>query len=198
MTFRTRSAEPTRRRVRRSDSRRAIYVTLAFTLAIVSAVALMGGVFATSYYSDHGAPIGSANGEYISKDQVRDRASLNLARYERQLADYLYQRNRGQITTDEYSTLANTIQTSEDQSTIYSDALTQLIDEAEIRQYAAQNNITITDAQVDAQILIDSTIPEQRHVKMIGVPTQATPPSSAPTSADGITALTKAQGYLGA
>ena len=50
MTFRTRTAPgPTRRRVRRSDSRRNVYLTLSFTLAIASALALMGGVFLASY-----------------------------------------------------------------------------------------------------------------------------------------------------
>jgi hypothetical protein len=35
MTFRTRSApKPTRRRMRRNDSRRAVYITLIFGLAI--------------------------------------------------------------------------------------------------------------------------------------------------------------------
>src|ERR1035437_10036636 len=135
MTFHTRMApKPTRRRVRRSDTRRAIYVTLAFTLAIASAISLMGGVFLASYYTDHGAPIAAVNGEKISKDAVKDRANLNVARYERELADYQTLRNQGKITTDEYSAFETTINTSENQSTILSDALTQLVDEAEISQ----------------------------------------------------------------
>jgi hypothetical protein len=156
----------------------------------------MGGVFAASYYGDHGQPIATANGEQISKDGVRDRATLNLARYERQLTDYKLLLNQGKITTDESNALTSTIQTSESQSTIYSDALTQLVDEAELRQYAAQNNITVTDQTVDAQIATDSTIPEMRHVKIIGVPTKAVPPASSPTGADSLTALSTAQGYL--
>jgi parvulin-like peptidyl-prolyl isomerase len=197
MTFRTRSApRPTRRRIRRSDSRRVVYITLAFSLAIASSVSLMGGVFAAGYYTDHGAPIATANGEQISKDGVRDRAALNLARYQRQIADYQTLRNQNKITTDEFGTLSSTITTSEQASTIYSDALTQLIDEAELRQYAAKNNISVTDQMIDAQILTDSTIPEMRHVKIIGVPAKATPPASSPTSADSLTALSAAQGYL--
>ena len=197
MTFRTRSApRPTRRRVRRSDTRRAVYVTLAFTLAIASALALMGGVFLASYYSDHGAPIAGVNGEAISKDAVRARASLNLARYNRQIANYTTLRNQGKLTTDEYNAIASKIQTSEAVSTIYSDAETQLINEAELRQYAAQNNIAVTDQQVSAQITTDSTIPEMRYVKVIGVAVKATPPSSSPTQADIDAASAKANGYL--
>ena len=197
MTFHTRMApKPTRRRVRRSDTRRAIYVTLAFTLAIASAISLMGGVFLASYYTDHGAPIAAVNGEKISKDAVKDRANLNVARYERELADYQTLRNQGKITTTEYSAFENTINTSENQSTIFSDALTQLVDEAEVNQYAAQNNIVITDQQVDAQIQTDSTLPDMRDVNIISVPPQATPPAVAPTASDISDALTHAQAYI--
>jgi hypothetical protein len=126
---------------------------------------------------------------------VFNRAALNLARYQRQIADYQYLRNQGEITTDEANTLIQTITTSEDPSTINTDALTQLIDEAELRQYATQNNIVITDQMINAQIQTDSTIPEMRHVKIIGVPTRATPPASAVTNADSLAALATAQGY---
>jgi parvulin-like peptidyl-prolyl isomerase len=197
MTFRARSApRPTRRRVRRSDTRRAIYITLTFTLAIACAISLMGGVFIAGYISSHAAPIAAVNGEVISKDAVRDRAALNLAIYERQIADYTTQRNRGQIGTDDYNTLVTAIQAKEDPSKIYSDAETQLVNEAELRQYAASNSVSISDAAVNAQIQTDATTAEMRHVKIISVTTQATAPASSRTLSDSITALTKANGYL--
>jgi len=197
MTFRTRTApKPTRRRTRRDDTRRAIYVTLTFTLAIASALALMGGVFAANYYSAHWAPIGAVDGQVFSKDAVVNRANLDLAIYNEQLANYSTLRNQAKITSSDYSTLASTIQTNSDPSTIYTSALTQLTNEAELQQYAAQNGITITDAQVDAQIQLDATIPEMRHVMIIGVQPQATPPASSPTFSDVAAAQTKAEGYL--
>jgi parvulin-like peptidyl-prolyl isomerase len=197
MTFRTRSApKPTRRRVRRSDTRRSVYVTLSFALAIASALALMGGVFVTSYYADHGAAIAGVNGEAISKDAVRNRVGLDEAVFERQIANYTTMRNQGKLTTDEYTTIVTNIQTSAAQSTIYTNAMTELINEAELRQYAAKNNIAITDQQISAQIQTDATIAEMRHVKVIAVPVKATPPSSTPTQADIDSAQAKAQGYL--
>jgi len=196
MTFRTRTApRPSRRRVRRSDTRRSVYLTLSFTLAIASALALMGGVFLASYYADHGAPIAGVNGEAISKDAVRSRVALNQAVFERQIANYTTMRNQGKLTTDEYSAIVTKIQTSETASTIYSDALTQLVNEAELRQYAAKNNIAITDQQVAAQVQTDATVAEMRHVKVIAVAVKATPPSSTPSQADIDSALAKAQGY---
>ncbi|MGD0123068.1 MAG: peptidylprolyl isomerase [Candidatus Limnocylindrales bacterium] len=197
MTFRTRTApKPTRRRVRRSDSRRNVYLTLSFTLAIASALALMGGVFLASYYVDHGAAIAGVNGEAISKDAVRDRVGLNDAIYQRQIANYTTMRNQGKLATDEYNTIVGNIQTTETSSTIYSDALTQLINETQLRQYAVQNNIVVTDQQIAAQIQTDATIAEMRHVKVIAVAVKATPPSSTPTQADIDSAQAKAQGYL--
>jgi parvulin-like peptidyl-prolyl isomerase len=181
--------------MRRNDSRRNVYITILFSLAIASSVSLMGGVFAAGYYGDHLSAIATANGEQISKDAVRDRAAVNLARYQRQIADYQTLRNQNAITTDEFSTLTSPITTAEATTTIYSDALTQLINEAELRQYAAQNNVSVTDQMVDAQVTTDATIPEMRHVKVIGVPVKATPPATSPTSADDAAALAKAQGY---
>jgi parvulin-like peptidyl-prolyl isomerase len=196
MTFRTRTApKSTRRRSRRSDSRRNVYLTLSFSMAILAALALLGGLFVASYYADHGAPIAGVNGEAISKDAVRARAAMNLALYERQIADYTTMRNQGKITTDDYNTILSSIQSKESASTIFSDATTQLINEAELRQYAAKNNIAITDAMVNAQVQKDATIAEMRHVKVIAVAVKATPPASTPTQADIDAAQAKIDGY---
>ena len=197
MTFRTRVApKPTRRRARRSDTRRAVYITLAFTLAIASAVSLMGGVFLASYYTDHGAPVAAVNGSVISKDGVRDRGSVDLARFERQIADYQTLRNQGKITTDEYTTLVNTIQSNETQATLYSNGLTELINEDELQQYAAKNNINVTDQQVDAQIQVDGTIAEMRHVKIMSVAPRVEFPASSPGTSDIADAQKTADGFL--
>jgi parvulin-like peptidyl-prolyl isomerase len=196
MTFRTRSApQPTRRRIRRNDSKRAVYLTLIFTLAIVSSVALLGGVFAAGYYTDHAAAIANVNGETISKDAVRDRAAVNRARLERQIADYRFLRNQGHLSTEDTNTFVSNATTSESESTIYSDALTELINEAELRQYAAKNNITVSEQAVDAQIQTDATFGELRHVKVIAVPTKPAPAANSVTSADFDAALAKAQKY---
>jgi parvulin-like peptidyl-prolyl isomerase len=195
MTFRARTAQrPTRRRTNRSDTRRAVWMTVSFSLAIACALSLMGGVFVAGYYRDHGAPIASVNGEAISKDAVRARAKVDLARYERRLVQDQQMRNQGKITTDEYATLQSAIQTSE--STVNTDALTELINEAEIRHFAAKNNISVSDQQIADQIKTDSTLPEMRHVKIISVPVEALPPATSPTQADSDRAEAAAKAYL--
>jgi parvulin-like peptidyl-prolyl isomerase len=154
----------------------------------------MSGVFVAGYYRDHGAPIASVNSEAISKDAVRARAKVDLARYERRLVEDQQMRNQGKITTDEYSTLQSALQTSE--SSVNTDALTELINEAEIRQFAAKNNISVSDQQVTDQIKTDSTITDARHVKIISVPAEALPPASSPTQADSDRAEAAAKAYL--
>ena len=197
MTFRSRpAAKPTRRRARRDDTRRSIYVTLSFSLAIAAALSLMGGVFVANYYSDHWAPIAAVNGEVIGKDTVRDRAAMNVSRFQRQIIDYTTLRNQGKITSAEYQTLSGTATSSQDPATIHSDALTQLQTEATLRQYAAKNNISVTDAQVNDQIQVDATLPETRHVMVIAVQPKATPPASAVTAADETAAQTRLQALL--
>jgi len=197
MTFRSRpAAKPTRRRARRNDTRRSIYITLSFSLAIAAALSLMGGVFVANYYSDHWSPVAAVNGETISKDTVRARADMNVARFKRQVIDYTTLRNQGKITSDEYTTLSNSATSSQAAATIHTDALTQLENEATLRQYAAKNNITVTDQQVNDQIQVDATLPETRHVMVIAVQPTATPPANTVTAADDTAAQTKAQKLL--
>jgi parvulin-like peptidyl-prolyl isomerase len=195
MTFRARTApRPTRRRTRSSDTRRAVYITIAFSVAIACALSLMGGVFAASYYKDHGAPMASVNGEGLSKDAVNARINLNKALYNRRLVEDQQLRNQGKITTADEALLESSISTS--LSTVGADSLTQMIAETAVRQYAAKNGISATDQQIDAQILKDGTRQEMRHVKIISVPVVATPPATAPTQADSDKAQATAQGYL--
>ncbi len=197
MTFRpAASRKPTRRRARKTDSRRALYMNIAFGVAVVVSVALLGSVVGINYYSDHGAPVASVNGVAISKDAVRARAAVNLARYQRQIYDYGQLRNSGKITTQDYGTLTSAITSNEDPTTLYSNALDELTQEYTLQQYADKNGITVSDADVQAQITKDATIPELRHVKVIGV--QATPkfPSPGPTQDVLDAARAQAQTYL--
>jgi parvulin-like peptidyl-prolyl isomerase len=195
MTFRTRTApQPSRRRTRRSDTRRAIYITLAFSLAIVVALSLLGGVFFASYYTTHLAPVAGVNGQGISTDDIYSRAKVNLARYQRQLADYTTLRNQGKITSDEFTAVQTTIQNNE--ASVNGDALTALENELALRQWAAKNNISVTSQQIDDQIKTDGTIAEMRHVMVIGVAPDPVPPAFTITTAEEQAAQTKAQGYL--
>jgi hypothetical protein len=90
------------------------------------------------------------------------------------------------------------ITTAEASTQLYSDALTQLQEDLTISQYAAKHNISVSDADIDAQILDDATLPALRHVKVIGVVAAVTPPLSVPTPDQLATAKILAQSYLDA
>ena len=185
MTFRTRTTvKPTRRRAQQSDTRRAVYINLMFGFVVVASLAVMGGIVFSGYYGDHWTAIASVNGQAISKDDVRARAAVNLARYDREIADFLQMRNQGAITSTEYDTIVGGIRQNEADSTLYSDALNQLTREAALEQYAGKNGITVTDKQTSDQIIADGTIDEQRHVMVIGQAPVPTPPAASPTPAE--------------
>ena len=196
MTFRTRTTvKPTRRRAHHDDTRRALFINLSFGFAILAAFAVLGGIAFSGYYSGHFVAVGSVNGTTISKDDVSARVAVNLSRYEREITDYGQLRNEGKVTSAEYNTVVGGIKQNEVQATMYSDALNQLTQEAMLAQYAGQHGITLTDKQVDDQILADGSIDEQRHVMVIGVAPTPTPPASIPTPAELQSAQTQAQQY---
>lgn len=196
MTFRTRTtAKPTRRRARQDDTRRALFINLSFGVAIFAAFAVLASIAFSGYYGGHFVAIGSVNGQSISKDDVNARVAVNLARFNREVDDYGQMRNQGSITSDEYNTVVGGIQQNEAQATMYSDALNMLTQEAMLEQYANQHGITVTDKQVDDQIVADGTLDEQRHVMVIGVDPTPTPPASVPTPAEVQAAQTQAQTY---
>jgi parvulin-like peptidyl-prolyl isomerase len=196
MTFRPPATKPTRRRTRQVDTRRAIFLNAAFGFASLAAVALLGGVLFANWYADHGVAVGSVGGVAISKDAVRAEAAVMQARYDRVLTDYDTLRNEGQLSTTDYGTVTSAITSAEDPTQLYSDALTQLQENLTLQQYADQHNISVTDADVDAQIVKDGTLPELRHVMVIGVVAAVTAPSVVPTSTQLDMAETQAQLYL--
>ncbi len=196
MTFRPTTSKQKRRRSRSSDSRRSVYFVIFFGLATLISVALLSGVVLGNYYTDHWAPVSSVYGSAISKDDVRNRASVDLARYQRQVAIYQALRNQGKITGEEYQTIASSITSQEQASTLYQTALTQLQQDLVIARFAREHGINVTDADVNAQIQKDATVPEKRHVEIIAVEPVNTPPANFATPDQMAAAKSQAEAYL--
>ena len=196
MTFRPPVTKPQRRRSQQSGHRRSLYLNIAFGAATVASVALLAGVLLGNYYADHWAPVSSVNGSAISKDALRDRAAVNMARYERQIQNFQTMRNQAAITSDEYASVSSTLTSKQDGQTLYSEALSQLQGDIVVSQYADKNGIRISDSDVDAQIADDATLEEMRHVKIIGVDAKATPPATVATATEIAAARTQAEKYL--
>jgi hypothetical protein len=196
MTFRPPATKQQRRRSRQGSARRSLYLNIAFGAVTVASVAVLAGVLLGYYYTDHWAPVSSVNGVAISKDDVRNRAEVNAARYQRQIDNFVIMRNQGSITADEYSSLSASLTAQLDTTSLYDEALSQLQGDLVLQQYADKNDIHVSDADVDAQIEEDSTLDEMRHVKVIGVDAEPTPPASSPTQQQIADARAEAEGYL--
>jgi hypothetical protein len=196
MTFRPPATKQQRRRSRQGSARRSLYLNIAFGAVTVASVAVLAGVLLGYYYTDHWAPVSSVNGVAISKDDVRNRAAVNAARYQRQIDNFVIMRNQGSITADEYSSLSASLTAQLDTSSLYDEALSQLQGDLVLQQYADKNGIHVSDADVDVQIEKDATLDEMRHVKIIGVDATTTPPASSPTQKQIADAKAEAEGYL--
>ena len=65
-----------------SRDRRNFYLNLGFGLAVLAAVVILGIAVVLSYYNDHLAPVGSVDGQSITKDDLRERAEIESWRLE--------------------------------------------------------------------------------------------------------------------
>ncbi|MFL5723234.1 MAG: hypothetical protein ACJ78H_07585, partial [Chloroflexota bacterium] len=81
MTFR---AKPVVKRDHRpaweTQDRRNFYLNLGFGLIVVLALLILGIAAGLSYYNDHLAPVGSVDGQSISKDQLPERLKVDTWR----------------------------------------------------------------------------------------------------------------------
>jgi parvulin-like peptidyl-prolyl isomerase len=177
MTFR---AQPVKRRSRGSsmhdDQRQQLIVTLGFIVVIAVGVLMLGGVVFATYYGDHLAAVATIDGTSISKDQWNDRQVVDQYRYallEQQITAAV---NNGQL---DQATADQEMQYVQQQvAAIPTTAVDELIDAVLQQKLAAQKGITVTQADVDAQLTKEATTPEQRKVLAIFVAPGESPAAS--------------------
>lgn len=195
MTFR---AKPVVKRAQRpsldSRDRRNFYLNVGFGLVVVAAVLILVAAAGATYYNDHFASVASVNGQSINKDQLRDRATVEALRIE-----LLERRIEAEIASGHLA------QSVADQQTQYLEqrkqsitdiALQALIDYKVQSALAAQEGITVTDQDVDAQLVTEATTPEERHAWVIEVKPTTPDGATAPTDADKAAAKAKADQAL--
>jgi parvulin-like peptidyl-prolyl isomerase len=168
MTFRARPAAKRRRREGwDSDERRTALINGGFVLAIVAAVVILVGYGGWSWYSDHWGAAGSVNGQTITRDQLRGRIAIETFRIkytESRVQDLL---TAGHVSqADAASQLSYLEQTL---SYVASLSLERLIDANLQATLAVDEGITVSDADIDAQLQKEATLDEERHVWMIEI-----------------------------
>lgn len=156
-------------------------LNIGFGITVVIALALLGLTFGMSWYNDHLAPAATVNGQTITKDAYNTQLKINAFR-----TSYMASRLRFLLTTGHLrSTDVQARQALLDSRTQNASAiaLEQLIDGVVMQDLAPSQNVTVTDADIQAQLTQEATTPELRHAWVIAV---------APQIASGETALTDA------
>lgn len=181
MTFR---ARPVVRRFQRPSwdtrDRRNFYLNLGFGLAVVAAIVILGIAVALSYYNDHLAPVGSVNGQSITKDELRDRTAIESWRLEVEQRRVNTQAAAGQLTQAQAELRTQQIDQARQQ--VIANSLEKIIDNRIQAKLAADEGVTVADPDIDAKLLEEATTPESRHAWQIEVKPATDPGATEPTS----------------
>ncbi len=195
MTFR---AKPVVKRAHRpaweGQDRRHFYLNVGFGLVVIIAVVILAIAAGVSWYNEHLSPVGSVNGENITKDDFNDRQAIESWRL-----DQAEQRIRtatvaGHLTEAEASAQQNLIDSQRNQ--LPAITLERLIDTKLQARLAAEQGITITPADIDARLLVEATSPALRHSWVIAVKPETSPGALSPTDAQKAAARAKADAAL--
>ena len=167
MTFR---AKPPRRRSSSGhddESRRARLVTAGFVAVSVVAVLILVGSVGYGYYRDHFAAVARVGSTDITRDQWLARISVDnydLSLFEARVRE---QAARGDISPDTMNAYVQAIDQRRTQ--LPSVAIEELIDDALQAALGPELGITVTDADIEAEIAKQANTPEQRHVLVIAI-----------------------------
>ncbi len=179
MTFR---ARPVTRRVRRlpapDDRRQQVVITLGFIALPIVAVLMLAGVVGVSYYSDHLAAIATVDGTGISRDQWAAQQKVDAFRYSILQRRIAAAQAAGQL---DQATAQQDLQYVKQQvEAIPAASVQELIDRVLQEKLATQMGISVSGAEVDAQLVKEASAVEQRKVLAIFVAPGATPATTAP------------------
>lgn len=181
MTFR---ARPVVKRLQRSSwdarDRRNFYLNLAFGLSVLAAVIILAVAVALSYYNDHLAPVGSVDGQSISKDELRDRSAIEGWRLDIAQRRVNTQAAAGQLTQSQAELQTQII--DQQRQALVGTSLEKIIDNRIQARLATEEGISVADADIDAKLTEEATTPESRHAWQIEVEPSIAAGATEPTA----------------
>lgn len=193
MTFRARPGA-TRPRTWDDRDRRNLLMNLGFGLTVLVALLLLAITFGLSWYNDHLSAAATVNGQTITRDAYKTQVAINTFRLDYQTRRIRTLLTAGHIrTSDAQARLSLIDQRKQQLNTI---SLEQLIDGTIMNQLASQQGLTISDADVEAQVTEEATTPELRHAWVIAVAPTLAAGESAPSDAEKADAKAKADQAL--
>ena len=150
-----------------AGDRRNNLINLGFFAAIGLSILILVGYAAWSWYDDHFGAAATVNGQVITKDDLRSRLKIedyNLTYVASRVQTLLA---LGRVSATDAQRQLDIITQRRQQLTDLT--LERLVDVALQSKLAADNGITVTEADVDAQLVNLATTSEERHVWMIEV-----------------------------
>ena len=195
MTFK---AKPVVKRAQRPSwedhDRRNFYLNIGFGIVVVAAVLILLVAAGLSWYNDHLSSVGSVDGQSITKDDFRDRFTIETWRLdeaERRIRTAVV---AGQLTDANGQNQLQVI--SQQRQQLAGVTLERLIDNKLQAKLAVDEGIAVTPADIDARLQFEATTPEQRHAWVIEVKPASDPGAVAPTDAQKAAAKAKADAAL--
>lgn len=195
MTFK---AKPVVKRAQRpsweGQDRRNFYLNIGFGIVVIAAVVILVVAGVLTWYNDHLAPVGSVDGQQITKDELRDRfeiESWRLDEAERRVRTAVV---AGQLTEAEGQQQLEQLEGTRQQ--LAGIALERVIDSKLQARLATEEGISTTPADVDAQLLKEATTPEQRRAWVIELAPEIDSGATEPTAAQKTAARTAAEAAL--
>ena len=189
---------------RLAETDKSVLTNLAFLSAIALSTLLLSAVLAVSWWSDNFASAVEVNGSSITVGEAKSRGDIANFRLNLEAARVRARVSSGTLSNDEGNAL---LQQINDAGTNLSSQLTSdIIDALLVAQLAAERNITVDQAAIDAAWAEETATPELRLLRRIsiaiadgpkGLPTKATT-AAAQLRADAILAEIKAGGDVGA
>lgn len=195
MTFR---AKPVVKRSHRpsweSNDRRNLYLNIGFGLVVVTAVVVLLIAAGLSWYNDHLAPVGSVNGQNITTDEFNDRYNIESRRLEEAERRVRTAAVAGQLTETQAQAQLSAIETQ--RQSLASTSLERIIDQRLQAGLAAEQGVTVTDAEIDARLQVEASVPEFRRAWLIAVSPVVSPGAVEPTAEQIATARSKVEAAL--
>ncbi|HYL40429.1 MAG TPA: peptidylprolyl isomerase [Candidatus Binatus sp.] len=191
-------AKPVARRRGRAGwdpgDRRNSLINLGFFLAIGLSILILVGYAAWSWYDGHFGGAATVNGVVITKDDLRTRVQIESFRL-----DYIESRiqtlqAQGRLSATDAQQQID--QVTQRRNQLASLTLDRLVDVDLMSQLATQEGVTVTDADIDAQLIAEATTAEERHVWMIEIAPVADTTTGKSTDDQKRTALVRAQQAL--
>ncbi len=195
MTFR---AKPVVKRDHRpaweGKDRRNFFLNIGFGLLVAIATLILAVAAGAAWYGDHLAPVGSVDGQNITKDEFKERLTLEAWRLDQAEGRIRTAVVAGYLTASQAGVQGQVI--AQQRRQLAAITLERLIDARLQAKLATQEGISVTPEDIDARLVVEATTPESRHAWVIEIKPATDLGAIAPTDPQKAEARAKAETAL--